>query len=87
MRTIIVASLLVLLAAVACGTETPEGTTKQATPVKATPIIVPSPTVEPTVTPEPTDVEGCEDVLTREHSLRAILTNEDLMRCVHEELQ
>ena len=61
MRTIIAASLLVLLATVACGSEAPEGTTKQATPVKATPIIVPSPTVEPTPTstatvmPEPTN--------------------------------
>ena len=49
MRTIIAISLL---AAVACGEETPEGTTKQATPVKATPI--PSPTVEPTAMAEPT---------------------------------
>ena len=51
-RTILAASLLVLLAAVVCATETPEGTTKQATPVKATPI--PSPTVEPTAMAEPT---------------------------------
>ena len=54
MRTILAVILLLLLAAVACTTEAPEGTTKQATPVKATPIIVPSPTAESTATPEPT---------------------------------
>ena len=58
MRTIIAISLLVLLAAVACGTETPEGTTKQATPVKATP--VPSPTAEPTPMAEPTNTPDTE---------------------------
>ena len=57
----------------------------------ATPTTEPTP--EPTATPEPTpapvvdDMEGCEDVLTREHSLRSLLTDEDLIRCLREELQ
>ena len=57
------------------------------------PTATPMPTPEPTATPMPTPavgadgVEGCEDVLTREHSLRDILTDEDLIRCLREELQ
>ena len=60
MRTIIVASLLVLLTAVACGEEAPEpvATTEPTTTVAATPsptnTLMPSPTVEPTPTPTPT---------------------------------
>ena len=59
MRTIIAASLLILLAAVACGTETPEpvATTEPTATVASTlptNTPVPSPTVEPTPTPTPT---------------------------------
>ena len=59
MRTIIVASLLILLAAVACGTETPGpvATTEPTTTVASalpTNTPVPSPTVEPTPTSTPT---------------------------------
>ena len=60
MRTIIAASLLVLLAAVACATETPEpvATTEPSATVAATAsptdTPVPSPTVEPTATSTPT---------------------------------
>ena len=46
-----------------------------------------TPTTE-TPTPIPTggDVEGCQDVLTKEHSLRDLLTNEELIRCLREKL-
>ena len=72
---------------------TPEPTaTPMATPEPtATPMPTPEPTATPVPTPEPTveadDVERCEDILTGEHSLRAILTDEDLLRCLREELQ
>ena len=72
---------------------TPEPTaTPMPTPKPtATPMPTPEPTTTPTETPTPAveadDVEGCEDVLTREHSLRAVLTDEDLIRCLREELQ
>ena len=70
---------------------TPEPTaTPMPTPEPtATPMPTPEPTATPMPTPavEPDGVEGCEDVLTREHSLGDILTDEDLIRCLHEELQ
>ena len=72
---------------------TPEPTaTPMPTPEPtATPMPTPEPTATPMPTPEPTveadDVERCEDILTGEHSLRAILTDEDLLRCLREELQ
>ena len=69
----------------------------------ATPTPTPQPTAIPTPTPQPQpqpiatptpqppagadDLDGCADVLTRAHSLRDLLTNEDLIQCLSEELQ
>ena len=44
-----------------------------------------APTV-PTATPIPS-VQGCEDILVKGYSLEAILTDEALMQCLHQELQ
>ena len=52
---------------------------------------MPEPTTTSRETPTPAveadDMERCEDILTREHSLRAILTDEDLLRCLRKELR
>ena len=87
------ATSLPTLEPTATPTPTPEPTaTPTPTPEPtATPTPTPEPTASPTPTPAPADggndVEGCEDVLTKEHSLRDLLTNEDLIRCLREELQ
>ena len=68
MRTILAASLLVLLATVACGTETPEpvATTEPTTTVESPlPTNTPfSPTAEATATPTPTDTAQDSDRAT-----------------------
>ncbi len=82
----------VLLAACDDGPQTERPTQPTQIPgPTATPTPTPEPTPTSTDTPTPTvetnDMEGCEDVLTKEHSLRAIFTDENLMRCLHEGLQ
>ena len=78
-------------------TTTPEPTpiptaTPELTPVSAS---TPEPTPIPTATPEPTPVStatpdsldgDCAGALTKGHSLEKILTDEELMRCLHEKL-
>ena len=67
----------------------------------ATPLPTPEPTATPTATPEPTatptatpqlvagseDSDICANFLTKGHSLQAIFTDEDLVRCLSEQLQ
>ena len=79
-------------------TATPEPTpiptaTPEPTPVSTA---MPEPTPIPTATPEPTPVStampdsldgDCAGALTKGHSLEKILTDEKLMRCLHERLR
>ena len=68
-------------------TETPEPTLIHSTTPGPTPISTATPEPTPVSSPTPDTLDGdCEGVLTKGHSLGKILTNEKLMRCLHEHL-
>ena len=68
-------------------TETPEPTLIHSTTPGPTPISTATPEPTPVSSPTPDSLDGdCEGVLTKGHSLGKILTNEKLMRCLHEHL-